>query len=279
MNDITAIILTKNEEINIVDCINSIKSTVDRIVVVDSGSTDNTVSICKEMGAEVFYHEWKHYADQFNWALSNVDINTKWVLRFDADERMPQELSNEIIAKTKLHSNDDVNAFIVKFKLYFMGKYLKHSGSVVKKITAFKYGTGRFDYRAMGEHIVLDCGKTEEFDNYCLHHDCKGISDFVQKHNLYSDREVIDYYERKSGSVSTGELYDTAKKTQKLRDGLYYKLPKFMRAKLYYWYRFYGQLGFLDGYAGRVYCFIQAYMYRYIVDAKILESELKDNED
>lgn len=79
MNDITAIILTKNEEVNIKRCIESIIGLADRIVVVDSGSTDSTVEIAKSMGAEIFKHEpFEHYAKQFNWALDNVNIKTKW---------------------------------------------------------------------------------------------------------------------------------------------------------------------------------------------------------
>ena len=87
MTDITAIILTKNEEVNIERCIKSLSGVADRICVVDSGSTDKTIEIAESLGAEIFHHEpFNHYAAQFNWALDNVGIKTTWVYRIDADE-------------------------------------------------------------------------------------------------------------------------------------------------------------------------------------------------
>lgn len=69
-------------------------------------------------------------------------------------------------------------------------------------------------------------------------------------------------------------------KAKKYRDGVYYRMPKYFRAKLYYWYKFYFKMGFLDGEAGRIWAFLQAYFYRFVVDAKKYEQELlkKQNE-
>ena len=88
MKDITFIILTKNEAINIKDCLESIKSFAKRIVIVDSGSTDNTIAIAKEYSCDIFAHPFENYARQFNWALDNCSIDTKWAFRLDADERL-----------------------------------------------------------------------------------------------------------------------------------------------------------------------------------------------
>ena len=85
MADITAIILTLNEEKNIEKCIRSIQPIVKRIVVVDSFSTDKTVEIAKELGAEVLQNKWVNYYTQFVYALENANIATKWVFRIDAD--------------------------------------------------------------------------------------------------------------------------------------------------------------------------------------------------
>ena len=141
MTNITAIILTKNEEKNIVRCINSVKSIVDRVVVVDSYSDDNTITLAKNMGADVYFHEWKYYADQFNWALDNVDIQTQWVYRIDADEVVTSELGKEIKEQCLLHYDDDVNGFVMKFKIYFLGRFLAHGGVYpFYNLTIFKYG-------------------------------------------------------------------------------------------------------------------------------------------
>ena len=87
MADLTAIILTLNEEKNIKECIESIKTLAKRIVVVDSFSTDKTVEMAKELGAEVIEHEFINQAQQFIYAIDTLNIDTKWILRLDADER------------------------------------------------------------------------------------------------------------------------------------------------------------------------------------------------
>lgn len=280
MNDITAIILTKNEAMNIERCINSIKDWVDRVVVVDSGSTDRTVELAEGLGAEIYHHEpFVHYARQFNWALDNVNVKTKWVYRIDADEVVPPELAAEVIENCYNHQYDDVNGFVMKFKIAFMGTFLNHGGMYpFYNLTIFKYGIGRYEDRALGEHVILTEGKTIDLKNDCLHYDFKSLDAWINKHNWYATREVTDYYAtRCKGQENPNKLYHEAKKTSKLRDGLYYRMPKFLRAKLYFWYRYYLRLGFLDGKAGYVHAFLQAYWFRFLVDAKIMEQEIKEN--
>lgn len=275
--DMTAIVLTKNEEKNIANCLTSIKDLVKRIVVVDSGSNDRTVEIAKSFGAEVFYHEWIHYARQFNWALDNLNIMTKWVYRIDADEIVTPALRDEIERECREHTNDDVNAFIMKFKIFFMGRFLTHGGVYpFYNVTIFKNGFGRYEDRAMGEHIVVSSGRLITLKNDCLHYDFKNLDAWIDKHNKYSTREVKDRYAIQENGDNLSELYDVAEKTKGLRDNLYYKLPKFMRARLYYWYRYYVKLGFLDGKPGKIYAFLQAYWYRFLVDAKLYEQEVID---
>ena len=280
MNNITAVILTKNEELNIARCINSIKNLADRICVVDSGSTDRTIEIAESLGAEIFRHEpFEHYASQFNWALDNLSIKTTWVYRIDADEVVTPELSSEISEQCHLHMNDDVNGMVMKFKIAFMGKFLKHGGMYpFYNLTIFKYGKGRYENRAMGEHVILSEGKTIDLANDCLHYDFKSLDAWINKHNWYATREVNDYIAvRTVGQIDSNELYHEAKKASKLRDGLYYRLPKFLRAKLYFIYRYYFKFGFLDGKAGYVHAFLQAYWFRFLVDAKIMEHEIRQN--
>lgn len=278
MNDITAIILTKNEEVNIRRCIKSIIGLADRIVVVDSGSTDKTMDIARELGAEVYQNEpFDYYAKQFNWALDNVNVKTRWIYRIDADEVVTPQLKKEIIYACKKHYDDDVNGFVMKFKVYFMGRFLTHGGIYpFYNLTIFKNGIGRYEDRPMGEHVVLSSGRTVELKNDCLHYDFKDLTTWINKHNWYATREVNDYLRTQAHKQAQTSLYGEAEKTKKLRDNFYYKLPKFFRAKMYYIYRYYFKLGFLDGQAGKVHAFLQAYWYRYLIDAKILEHEINE---
>ncbi|MCD7791358.1 MAG: glycosyltransferase family 2 protein [Bacteroides thetaiotaomicron] len=263
MEDITVIILTKNEEKNVAECIHSAWQIAKRVIVVDSGSTDQTVSIAQKNNAETFFHEWPGHAKQFNWALDNCDIQTQWVFRLDADERISDVLAEEI--KQRLADSDEINGFSMRWRVYFMKRWIKHGGTYKHYFTRlFRYQTGRVEEKLMDEHIIVN-GKTEKLSGYLIHYDYKGLDEWLVKHIGYSNLEVAMYREQ--------NRYEGGNVVQKKKRGFYYNLPSFMRAKLYFWYRYYIQLGFLDGKEGKIFCFLQAYWYRYLVDAKIYERE------
>ena len=113
---ITTIILTKNEEKNIADAIISAKQISSRILVIDCGSEDKTQQIAESLGAEVFFHEWPGHAKQFNWALDYCGINTPWVFRLDADERISSELAEEV--KAVMNSAAYFTVYISSFTSY-----------------------------------------------------------------------------------------------------------------------------------------------------------------
>lgn len=279
MADITAIILTLNEEKNIEECIRSIQPIVQRIVVVDSFSTDKTVEIAKSLGAEVWQHEFVNQAQQFIWAVDNVSIDTTWVFRIDADERLTEKSASELETLTIEHENDDVNGIIVRFEVNFMGKSLRHGGIYpFRKLLVFKRGKAHMENRNMDEHIVLDEGKSVEMKYDCLHQDFKSLYAWIEKHNKYSDREVLDYLNREETQANKS-LSKGAKFKRFVKFKIYYKLPMGMRAHLYYLYRYYFKLGFLDGKEGKIFAFLQAYWYRFLVDAKIHEQKLLDKKD
>lgn len=278
MADLTAIILTKNEEVNISDCIESIQTLASRIIVIDSFSNDNTVQLAKSHGAEVYQHEFINYAKQFKYGLENFNIKSRWVLRLDADERISKKAGEEIERLCNKNSNTDVNGLIIRFEQTFLGKKLRHGGMYpFKKLLVFKYGIGDIEDRNMDEHIILKEGKTIEVKYDCQHFDDKGLTFFVDKHNWYSSREVVDFFENNS---SLRDIENEARFKRFLKYKIYYRLPIGTRAHLYYIYRYYIKLGFLDGKEGKIYAFMQAYWYRYLVDAKIFEnkkmSEAKD---
>lgn len=281
MADLTAIILTLNEEKNIRECIGSIQGLAKRIVVVDSFSTDNTVAIAQELGAEVLQHEFVNQAQQFIYALDSLEINTKWILRIDADERFTEKSREELERLTNEHADDEVNGIVVRFEVSFMGKALRHGGIYpIKVLRIFKKGHAHMEARNMDEHIVINEGRSIEMKNDCLHQDFKSLYAWVERHNKYSNREVVDYFNRQNAQEGTA-LHGSAKFKRFVKFKIYYKLPMGLRAKLYYWYRYYLKLGFLDGKEGKIFAFLQAYWYRFLVDAKIYEKkkELKSAEE
>ena len=272
MASITAIILTLNEEKNIVDCIESIKDICDRIVVVDSYSTDKTKEICLSYGCDFYEHKFVNHADQFNYALKVADINTTWVFLIFSDERLTKDSSKEIVRLCEKNLTTSVNGIILKFKFYFLGKYLKHGGYYpIWKLCIFKFGKGHIEQKEMDEHIVLDEGNSIKCKKDSLHHDCKTINDWITKHNNYSNKELLDYLNIEIASSDTKSLDSSSKAKRRIKNGFYYKLPLGLRAHLLYIYRYYFRLGFLDGRPGKYYAFLQSYWYRYLIDIKIYE--------
>lgn len=283
MADLTVLILAQNEEKNIVRSICSVIKIAKRILVVDSGSTDRTIELAKQNGAEVVLHSpFVNYATQFNWGLDHTNIDTNWILRLDADEQVTPELAKEIESALEEHSQDDVNGFEVRCRIIFMGRWIRHGGTyplIIPRL--FRRGFGRVEMRKMDEHTLIQ-GKVMRFQNDLIHYDFKGLHEWIDKHNKYSVRECQDYFERKETHEEQmkGNLTGNQRQRKRfLKNGVYYNLPLFLRAHLYFIYRYYIRLGFLDGKEGKIFCFLQAYWYRFLVDAKIYENEKNSSKE
>lgn len=274
MADITAIILTKNEEKNIVECVDSIRGFAKRVVVVDSGSTDRTVELAKSLnGVDVFEHPFENYSKQFNWGIDNTNITTKWTLRLDADERFTPELCAKLEEEMKLHENDDVTGIVLTAWLFFMGKKLKYGSSGRKrKLMIFKTGYGRIEDRRMDEHTVLSSGKSIQMEEKFLHYDYKDLNIYVRKLNWYATREMQDYFEDRfqRDRFDGGNKKINNKRNKKMK---YYKAPMFLRCWLYFFYMYFIKGNCLNGKEGFIYSFLYHLYYRLLVDAKIYEQK------
>ena len=272
MPDITALVLTKNEAQNIARCLQSVKDLCSRMVVVDCGSTDDTVALAEANGAEVYQHEFEYYALQFNWGLDNCHIDTKWVIRLDADEQFPPELCAEIEEQMRLHDSDDVNGFTLEATYFFLGRALTH-GSKKRKLMVFKNGVGRIEDRRRDAHTILSVGRSISLKHNFLHYDFKDLDNFIARYNWYATREAMDYMDFKNGRRdATADDPEIQKKRQK-KYGVYYHFPKFLRAFLWFLVNYFLRGGFLDGKEGFIYHVLSSFWYRFVVDAKIYEYE------
>lgn len=274
MADLTAIILTMNEESDIANCINSIENLAKRIVVIDSGSSDKTVEIARALGADVYFHEFENYATQFNWGLDNTEIKTKWVLRIDADEQFTPELCSEVERECLKHAEDNVNGMRINQRVFFLNRWLKH-GDVYpfQKLLIFKHGIGRIENRNIDEHTVLSSGESIQLEHDAEHYAIKNIHGWIHKHNWYATRAAMDYFEQIDDStiedVSAGTM-----RTKRKQRALYYKFPIFFRPFILFFYRYFIKGGFLDGKPGFIYHIMLNFWYRELVDAKIYEHEV-----
>ena len=122
---ISVVIITHNEENNIMRCLNSVQDIADEIVVVDSGSTDNTASICEKFGVKFVHQDWLGYSEQKNFA-NNLAAND-WILSIDADEDLSEELKQSIIGIKGEDSSDD-NVFSMNRLTNYCGHWIHHCG-------------------------------------------------------------------------------------------------------------------------------------------------------
>jgi glycosyltransferase involved in cell wall biosynthesis len=272
---LTTVILAKNEEKHIARAIKSVAGISDRCVVVDSGSTDRTIEVARELGAEVLEKHWVNYSTQFNWALDQLPDGTEWVLRLDADEYVTPTLRAQI-AGSLAKTNTDISAMIVSRRMYFMGKPIRWGGVFpIRVARLFRYGRGRCENRWMDEHIIVN-GDVIELSGAIIDDNHNSITWWTEKHNSYSSREAVDLLNVEFNfipytSVAGLERFQQAGVKRWLKEKVYTKIPSGSRALIYFFYRYILRLGFLDGKEGRAFHVLQGFWYRYLVDIKVRE--------
>lgn len=269
--DVTAIVLTKNEEKNLPDCLQSLRGFASRVVVVDSGSTDATCEIARAAGAEVLVHAFETHGRQFNWVLDNANIATKWTFRLDADERLTPALAEELVGLMQAHDADDTNGVVMEAWMYFMGRRLKHARRQKRKLMLFKTGLARSEDRYIDEHTRLLRGELVYARKRFLHYDFKDMNHYVAKLNWYAGREVRDYFAHLEGAARKGDIDQLNQGVRNMKYGFYYRLPMFSRCWMLFVFDYIFKLGFLDGREGFLYHYMYSRFYRTLVDAKIYE--------
>ncbi|MGV8095618.1 MAG: glycosyltransferase family 2 protein [Mangrovibacterium sp.] len=277
---ISAIILTFNEEKHIERCIQSLQGIADEIFVIDSYSTDATVKIATALGAQVYQNPWKNYASQFNWALENCPIRSKWVWRIDADEYI-EEPGQSI--RTQIEKiPDHITGIYIKRKIVFLGKELLHGGWYPAwHLKIWRYGKGYCENRWMDEHIKLTEGESTKIDCIQTDWNLNDLSWWTEKHNAYASREVIDMLDTKylifPENQIPPKLFGTEEQRKRWLKIRYANLPLFVRPLINFIYRYFFRLGFLDGKQGLIWHFLQGFWYRFLVDTKIYELSKKHN--
>ena len=279
------IILTYNESVHIKRCIESAKDLTENIYVIDSFSNDNTQRIVLGLGAKFYQHQWENnHSKQFNWGLEHLPIDAKWILRLDADEYFTDELIKEI--NTKLPNlPEEVSGVFLKRRVYFMDRWIKHGNYYpTYLLRIWRNGIGKYEERWMDEHIKLNNGKSVIFANDFIDNNINGLTMWINKHNNYATREAVDLlnikysFDRKEGlNPVLNSTQDRRKRW--FKENLYSKLPLFIRPFIYFIYRYFFRLGFLDGVAGLIWHFLQGFWYRFLVDAKIYEIERMASKD
>lgn len=254
---LTVVVLVRNEAANIERCLQSVAWCGERIVV-DDGSTDQTVRLAETCGARVVQHRFASFAQQRNWALDEAAPAHDWVLMLDADEVMTDALRSEIERKLP-SAESDVAGFRMCRKTMFLGRWLKWSdGFPVWIMRLVRRGAARFQDSGHGEVPVPPvAGQLETLNEPFLHYPfSRGIGDWVERHNRYALQEAR--LECESGAIwRFADLFAADRAVRRhARRALSRQLPG--RPLLRFLYQYLGQLGFLDGRAGLEFCLLMA---------------------
>lgn len=266
----SAVILTKNEAMNLQRCIASLQW-CQEIIILDSGSTDGTCKVAQELGAKVFTHIQPppfKISEQRNWALDNCNLKGDWVLFVDADETISLNLADEIQTVCS-QAELDYNAYELTARYLFWGRWLKRTqGYPNWHPRLIRKGFSRFE-GGVWEHFVpgTKVGRLQKpYDHYA---NSKGFTDWLERHDRYSSwdaEKILEFLE--SGNAK--DLGTTRKLTLRLWAAKLWPLRPLVRFIQMYIFR----LGFLEGWKALIFCLLYA-IYEFMTVIKIIESKRK----
>ena len=272
---VSVIIPTLNEGKNMARCLDHLRW-ADEVVVVDSGSKDDTAAISAKYGATVIHFKWNGtWPKKKNWAIRNIPFRNEWVLIVDADEWITPELADEIIRTVK--SNPTQVGYYVNRRFIFMGAWIKHCGYYPSwNLRLLRRGCGEYEQltevgdtgsgdNEVHEHVKCN-GAVEYLKEDMLHFAFPSISVFMEKHNRYSNWEAAVQF--KGAETETTITDNKTLARRRWLKNLSRNLP--MRPVLRFLYSYIWQRGFLDGKPGLVFCRLLS-IYEYLSVAKYYE--------
>lgn len=245
---VTAAIITCNEEDNIGDCLDSL-SWVDEVVIVDSGSVDRTVEICRERGSRVFYKTWTGFTDQKNFAREKSSGD--WVLYLDADERVTPALRDNILSR--LASTENIFGYWMNRRNYYLGRPITHAGWFPDwKLRLAQKGYGVWIGGPVHEFLGVE-GPTTRLEGLLEHYTCRSFSDHLKKITLYSLLAAEKESSRGKGATLAGLL---------------------LRPPFKFFWMYFFRLGFLDGWRGLMLAILSSYD-MFLRHAKLREIQMR----
>lgn len=271
---VTAIVLTFNEEKNVEHCLESIRSLRHKFVV-DSGSTDRTVEICRLHGLEPVQHTYVNHASQWQWALSALPIKTPWVLALDADFIVTPELLSRL-SDTLPTIGGDIAGIYVRHRYRFGWGEIRYGGTKQSWLRIIRHGRAEPDTGDLVDFRFVVDGKVVIWSEAVLEYNRNDddISVWIGKQDKFALRLATEEELRRRrlhGWSGSPRLFgNTDERFAWLRDRWLW-LPLFCRPFLYFVYRYILALGFLDGRAGFLYHALQGFWLRLLVDWKTVE--------
>ena len=253
---VSTLILTLNEAANLPACLDALRW-CDDIVVLDSGSDDETVAIARERGARVLTRPFDSFAGQRNFGLDSGGLRHDWVLHLDADEIVSEPFA---AALTEMEPTPGIDAYRVPFKTIFFGKWLRHAGMwPAYQVRIGRKDTLRFVQVGHGQREDLPVDRLASFaeplEHYSFSH---GLKAWLDKHVRYARDEAALLAAERGSKVQLAALVFKPDQTARRRvaKSLSMRLPLFARPFARFVYIYLLRRGFLDGMAGFVYAFM-----------------------
>ena len=250
--------------------------------VLDSGSTDQTLEIIEKYGAVSAYNKFINHPKQWDYALSHFPIDTPWIIGLDADQIVTKELLGLLRNFKDEQVPPAINGIYFNRKNYFKGRWIKHGGYFPKYLLKmFRTGVGHSDLNQNMDHRFVVPGETMVWKKgYLIEENLKEneIASWIAKHNRYSTLQAKEEIERKSGERTQAvQMKLTGNPDQRLAwfKKYWFNAPLFVRPMLYFIWRYFFKLGFMDGKEGFIFHFLQAFWYRLLIDIKIDEARKK----
>lgn len=277
-----AIILSFNSEASIARVINSCINFVDRLLVVDSFSSDQTLDIAKLLGCEVVQHEFENYSKQRNWAQAHAILDPEdWVLHLDSDEVISPELAESILMAVA-DAPKEVDGYLIRRLSYFLGHPIKF-GHINPSwhLRLFKASKGFCEDRLYDQHFVVP-GKAKKIQGLLLDLQLNTVENWTASHNRWSTAEALEVFlqsqsdENKARTLPASLQGDLRMQKRWMKNNLYYRSPLLLRAFIFFIYSYFIRLGFLDGTVGLIYHVLQAFWFRFLTDSKIIEMQMND---
>jgi glycosyltransferase involved in cell wall biosynthesis len=200
-NQLSVIIITKNEGRNIRACLESV-TWANEIIVVDSGSQDDTVAICREFTPHVYIHDWPGFGAQKNRALNYASKN--WVLSLDADERVSPELRRDI--ESVLSEANAVNAYSIPRLSGYCGRFMRHSGWYPDHVLRlFRRKNAHFSDDLVHERLLVE-GSKKQLKGLLLHYAFENMEEVLHKVNQYSSAGALMMQQRGRQATLSGAV-------------------------------------------------------------------------
>ncbi len=271
----TVIVLTFNSEETLGATLTQARKVADAIFVVDSFSKDGTVALAEQSGAQVVTHAFEHYGAQRNWAIDNLPIRNPWQLHLDADEVMDDVLVESILA---LPEEPEHAGYFLPRYVRFLGRVMRHGAmSPTWHLRLFRSGIGRCEDRKYDQHFLLLSGAdgtsptSGQLRGVMIDDMAMSISEWTARHNRWADGEVEELFAAQETNRLKPDFFGTKAQRKRFLRERYNRMPLFVRPFLFFFYRYFVRLGFLDGREGFIYWTLQTFWFRFLIDSKIWE--------